>query len=375
MPWNEATAMSERIKFVLEWELGQTPKTVLCRKYGVSRKTGYKNWDRYRKFGLEGLKDQSRAPQRRPTRSASDVVEEILALRREYPRLGGRKINRMLKNRGLVKVPAPSTITDILRRNGLIDPAESRRRKPFIRFEHERPNQLWQMDFKGHFALEPGRCHPLTVLDDHSRFSVGLKSCPHERGELVERHLTAIFRRSGLPERITMDNGSPWGPHLTTLVVWLIRLGIKVSHSRPYHPQTQGKDERFHRSLKEEWLAFHPVRTLAEAQATFDRWLEFYNFERPHEALDLGVPADHYRPSERAFPEALPEIVYEPGVEVRKVQAKGEIYFKGRVFLVGRALHGLPVALRPASADGEFDVFFCKERVGGINLNEADDER
>lgn len=377
MPWEEVTVMSLRIQFIHEAELGKTTFTDLCKRYRISVKTGYKWLNRYHEQGVDGLNDLSRKPHSSPHRIAPDIVEQILSLRHQYPRLGGRKIHFMLLRQGITSVPASSTITDILRRNGLIDPAEAKKHKAFIRFEHELPNQLWQMDFKGHFPLDEGRCHPLTVLDDHSRFCVGLAACPNERGSIVQKQLIAIFRSYGIPQRMTMDNGSPWGKdavhRLTRLTVWLIRLGIKVSHSSPYHPQTQGKDERFHRSLKEELLNHRSIRNLEQAQQEFDEWLNFYNVLRPHEALGMLVPNDRYKPSDKVFPETLPSIEYQESDNVRKVQANGEIHFRGRIFKISNALHGYPVAVKSTDQDGIFDIYFCNERVKCINLYETDD--
>lgn len=198
---------------------------------------------------------------------------------------------------GYQDVPAASTITDILRRHGRLSEDEASKHKAWTRFEHEAPNQLWQMDFKGHFPMGQGRCHPLTVLDDHSRFSLGLIACSNERTETVQRGLTSLFRRYGLPDRILADNGSPWGSNgehrYTQLNVWLLRLGIITSHGRSYHPQTQGKEERFHRTLKAELLRWEDFRNLTHCQRLFDAWRNKYNMERPHEALE-----SKYRPAD-----------------------------------------------------------------------------
>ena len=169
-----------------------------------------------------------------------------------------------------------------------------------------------------------------------------------------------------------MDNGSPWGSDAehpyTPLTAWLIRLGIRVSHSRPYHPQTQGKDERFHRTLNVEVLKGNVFHDLNHCQRIFDEWRDVYNFERPHEAIGMAVPASRYRPSGRAFPETLLAIEYGSGDVVRKVQAKGEIHYRGFVFKVGKAFHGYPVALRPANEDGVMSVYFCRQRIADIDL-------
>jgi transposase InsO family protein len=268
-------------------------------------------------------------------------------------------------------------MTAILQRHGQIAPEAAPQHTAWQRFEHDAPNRLWQMDFKGHFALLAGRCHPLTVLDDHSRFAVGLQACGDQTGQTVQARLTACLRRYGLPEAILVDNGPPWGsdaehPH-TPLTAWLIRLGVRILHTRPYHPQTQGKDERFHRTLKAEVLGTRVLRDLAHCQREFDRWREVYNLQRPHEALAMAVPASRYRVSPRAFPEVLPPIEYGPADLVRKVAEGGELSYRSRPFRVGKAFCGYPVALRPTLVDGVLDVFFCHQRVAQVNLRNQEE--
>jgi hypothetical protein len=174
-----------------------------------------------------------------------------------------------------------------------------------------------------------------------------------------------------------MDNGSPWGQDVdhpyTPLTVWLLRLGVGVSHGRPYHPQTQGKDERFHQTLKAEVLQGRLFRDLPDAQRAFDAWRPVYNFERPHEALGLATPSSRYRPSLHPFPETLPAIEYGPGDQVRKVQAGGEISWHRRTIKVGNAFRGYPVALRPTLVDGVWDVFFCRHQIKTLDLRGPDD--
>ena len=284
-----------------------------------------------------------------------------------------QRLKAYLERRGHDQLPSPSTITEILRRNDQIDAEEARKHRPFQRFEMEKPNQLWQMDFKGYFALEAGGyCHPLTVLDDHSRFLLGLKACPNETCKTVQEQLSGIFRCYGLPERMLMDNGAPWGDDAnsrhTILTAWLIRLGVQTSHGRPYHPQTQGKDERLHRTLQDELLSRHTLANLPQCQLYFDDWRDGYNCERPHEALQMETPASHYQPSPRPFPEVLPPILYDPGDTVRKVDESGKIYFANRIFRVGRAFRHTPVGLRPTNVDGVYDVYYCHQKVAQVSL-------
>lgn len=375
MPWGEVTVSSLRFEFV---RLGEQPGAnvrELCRRYGISPKTGYKWLGRFAESGRVGLEDQSRRPLRSPARSDGAIEARVLALREQYPDWGGRKLRALLVGEDGEGVPSASTITAILRRHGRLAAERAGQPKSWQRFEHEAPNQLWQMDFKGDFALvdtRRSRCHPLTVLDDHSRFDLCLQACADQQEGTVRDALTDVFRRYGLPLRISADNGSPWGStqtgSLTGLGAWLARLGVRLGHSRPYHPQTQGKDERFHRTLKTELLARQSFASLAAAQTAFDTWRDRYNLLRPHEAICLRTPVSRYTPSPRPFPESLPPIEYDSSDQVRIVQAAGEIHFRGREYRVGRGLSGLPVAVRQTAEEGHWEVYFCHQRVHAIVL-------
>jgi transposase InsO family protein len=371
--------MSQRKEFVVLALKEDANVRSLCRRYGISPKTAYKWIGRYRAQGEEGLADQSRTPQHSPQRTRSAVEDAALAIRDKHPAWGGRKIRarlagvaRLLGPEATTPVPAASTVQAILRRHGRIDPAESLKHHAWHRFEHEAPNRLWQMDFKGHFPVDQRPCHPLTVLDDHSRYAVCLSACLNQQTETVQGALTGVFRRYGLPDRMTMDNGAPWGDRqdqpYTRFTVWLIRLGIRVSHSRPYHPQTQGKDERFHRTLKREVLADRAFHDFDAVQHRFDEWRDIYNLERPHEALAMQTPASRYAPSLRSFPEVLPPVEYELGDVVRKVQSGGEVRFRGRVFPVCKAFHGLHIALRPTQQDGLYHAYFYHQKIGELDF-------
>lgn len=376
MPWLEVTTLSLRLEFVMLALLDGANLSLLCKRFNISRKTGYKWIDRYLESGEKGLYDQSRRPHHSPLSTSRCMEDAVLELREQHPAWGGRKLHTVLENKGYSGVPAPSTITAILHRNAKIDPAESVKHMGFTRFEHLQPNDLWQMDFKGHFPMRHGRCHPLTVLDDHSRYNVVLKACNNETTETVQQALITAFRQYGLPYRMNMDNGSPWGNQtskdLTPLTVWLIRLDIGVSHSRPYHPQTNGKDERFHRTLNLEAIKGRDFDGLESCQQAFDDFRECYNLVRPHESLEMKTPGTRYQPSLRSYPESPPLIEYPPGDEIRKVQAKGEFFFKGKVFKVPSALQGYPVALRPTSENGRYSVHFCHHKLTEVTL--CDDE-
>jgi hypothetical protein len=230
------------------------------------------------------------------------------------------------------------------------------------------------MDFKGHIALADGRrCHPLTVIDDHSRYDVGLEACADEQGGTVRRRLERIFRRYGLPEAFFVDNGGPWGDSSgqcwTKLSVWLLKLGVGVIHSRPYHPQSRGKNERFHRTLKAEVFALKRFGNLVEVQRAFDIWRTIYNVERPHEALDQEVPASRYRPSNRAMPDRLPQVEYDRGETVRTVgTTKAYISFKGRHYKMPQAFCGERVAVRPTAGDHQYGIYFGAYQIASIDL-------
>lgn len=371
MPWKHVTPMSQRKEFVHLARVAGANMTRLCERFGISRKTGYKWVARYRREGEPGLADRSRRPRNSPGVTPPALVEAVLHLRQAHPAWGGRKLRARLVALGYLPVPAASTITAILHRHGQIDPEESAKHQPWQRFEAEAPNDLWQMDFKGHVAISPGRGHPLTVLDDHSRYAVGLEACADQRGATVQERLTSIFRCYGLPRGILVDNGPPWGSDrehpYTPLTVWLLKLGLRVIHARPYHPQTLGKDERFHRTLKAEVLQYCQGLDLAGCQRHLARWRLIYNLERPHEALGLAPPVSRYRASPRRFPERLPQWDYGPADQVRKVQAEGWVSFRGREYRLSKAFRGESVALRPTRRDGIWEVFFGPHRLGGID--------
>lgn len=341
----------------------------LCRRFDISPTTGYKWLQRHRAGAA--LADLSRRPGSSPRQCSTAVEQAVLALRKAHPQWGARKLRSRLIALGRADMPATSTVHAILGRHGCISAAASAAATPFQRFEHAAPNELWQMDFKGHIALRQGRCHPLTILDDHSRYNLCLQACADEARSTVQDHLIAVFRRYGLPTRMTMDNGSPWGDteaYFTTMDVWLMKQGIAVSHSRPYHPQTQGKDERFHRTLKAEVLQGVTFADLLASQQAFDHWRVIYNQQRPHQALGMQVPQQRYRASVREYcpHPTVPE--YDDPRQVRRVQNKGLVSWGGRSYPVGGAFDGEPVAIRPTTVDHIHEVFWSTRRIARIDL-------
>lgn len=375
MPWSIRDTMSLREEFIALAQHEGANRRELCRRFGISPQTGYKWLARFAQQGAAGLADLSKRPHHSPAATAEPLQQAVLALRREHPAWGGRKIARRLQDLGQGCVAA-STVTSILHRHGLIDPQASMAAQPWQRFEHEYPNALWQIDFKGYVHTPAGHCHPLTVLDDHSRFNMALRACARQEVATVREQLITVFHTYGLPVRINADNGAPWGSprapgEVSALALWLIRLGIRVSFSRPYHPQTNGKDERFHRSLKAEVLNGRSFADLVQAQTAFDRWREVYNHQRPHQALGMATPASRYRMSERSYPQELPAIEYGPQDTVVTVKALGEMRFQGKRYKVSSALRGLPVAVRAIDTqDGCYGVYFMHHKLREIDLRE-----
>jgi transposase InsO family protein len=377
MPWQEVSIMDQRVEFVALMRAAGANRSELCRRFGISAKTGYKWLGRAAQGRGDWSADRSRRPHESPWRSAAALEAAVLRVRDRHPMWGARKIRRCLEDDGLM-VPAASTVHAILVRHDRVSPPV--RAAAHCRFEHPAPNLLWQMDFKGRFALPDRRwCHPLTMVDDHSRYALCLQACSNEQGPTVRGHLERTFRRYGLPDAILVDNGSPWGDGpaqgWTKLGVWLLKLGVEILHSRPYHPQTRGKNERFHRTLKAEVLAMEILRNFAEVQAAFDRWRLIYNHQRPHQALGLEVPASRYRSSPRSMPGKLPEPEYQASDVLRTVGAtKGYISFRGRPRRVPDAFQGERVAVRPLESEGHYGVFFGARQIASFDLHDAAQE-
>jgi transposase InsO family protein len=285
-------------------------------------------------------------------------------------------LRAVLLRRGIAS-PSASTITAILRRHELLSAGEVWR-QPLTRFEASFPNDLWQMDYKGHFPLSSAaRCHPLTVLDDHARFALGIRALSNQQETTVKAELIQLFQRYGLPDRILCDNGPPWGTSthgiFTRLAVWLLHLDVMMTHGRPWHPQTQGKEERFHRTLKDEVIATRSFHSLDQAQTAFDVFRHTYNHVRPHEALGLLPPMTRYKPSMRSYPTQLPLIEYPGTAAVRTVTSRGVIKFEGREHYVGESFSGYSVGLFPSEDEGTKRVFFRHYQVATIDLRtEAD---
>jgi transposase InsO family protein len=366
--------IEQRLEFCRLVDAGGVAMAELCRRFGIKRDTGYKWLARWRADGEAGLEDRSRAPKSSPNRTPDTVEALVVGVRRVNPAWGGRKIRGFLLRQGHQQIPAASTITQILRRHELL--SDPKRPSAYASFEHPEPNDLWQMDFKGWFPLSNGnRVHTFGVLDDHSRFNLCLHACADQQTATVRGLLTSTFESYGLPRGLLMDNGSPWGNDLgqpwTPLTVWLTDLGIRVIHSRPWHPQTAGKQERFHHTLdlevierRAEWVSFPQV------QSAYDQWRPLYNHHRPHQALGETIaPVDRYRPSPRSFPTEIPPPAYPPGTHVRKADDyNGRIRFRGATFRVGKAFRGHHVGIRPTTTPGLYTVHYRHHHIRTITL-------
>ena len=364
MPWERKTVDNQRSEFVARATMGEESLSALCRKYGISRPTGYKWLERYK--GGETMLDRPHTPFRKPFKTSPDVELRIVDVRAAHPTGGARKIQRFLVDKGENSVPAASTINDILKRNGCISELASEQHTPWKRFARDRPNALWQMDYKGHFGMTNGqRCHGLTILDDHSRFSLCLDAKENERWEGTKASLDRVFEEFGIPDAILCDNGAPWADNhggYTPFEIWMMQMDVTPMHGKPGHPQTQGKDERFHRTLKEDLLLRKPLTDLAEAQKEFDEFRDCYNHERSHGALELDVPAKHYRPSRRKVVENPTEPEYDSGKNLRKVNCCGYVSVCKKRYYSSESFIGKYIELRPLEGDllalvyGNFEI-------------------
>lgn len=373
VPWEEKTIEKTREEFVKRALSKEKSKSTLCREYNISRPTGDKWIQRY--LEGEGLANHSRRPFHCPNRTSPDVEAQVLALRDQYPALGAAKLKRILENSGQ-SAPAQSTINGILKRNGRISEAASQGSTPYKRFVRENPNDLWQVDFKGDFALgNRQRCHPLTMIDDHSRFCLCIDAKEGQRRDGVLVSFQRVFDAYGLPDTLLCDNGNPWGTPqsvgYTLFEVWLMDQGVLTIHCRPRHPQTQGKDERFNGTLKRELLKFQCFEDISEAQLAFDAFRQHYNEIRPHHALHLDVPSSHYQPSTRSYQARTEKWLYPADCDVRNVKHSGYLTFKGQGYFISEAFGERTVGIKESSkGKGIFNVFYRQFRIARVDVDE-----
>ncbi|MFH2055492.1 MAG: IS481 family transposase [bacterium] len=364
MPWKETGAMDERLQFVGLSLTGEYSVAVLCREFGISRKTGSKWLGRYQAEGVEGLAEQSRAPHHQARAVSATIERRIVQLRSERPRHGPKKLRRLLELQDPeINWPAVSTIGELLKRHGLVVPRRRSRKTP----PYEQPlagcdqaNAVWSADFKGWFMTgDRQRCDPLTISDNYSRYLLRCQLVRPVNYETIKPVFVAAFQEFGLPQAIRTDNGVPFATTtvggLSRLSIWWLRLGILPERIEPGKPQQNPRHERMHRTLKD-YTATPPQSTWRRQQAAFDRFREEYNQERPHESLGQCFPADLYQPSPRPYPLLLPQMNYPDDMQLRSVKSQGDISWKGRHVYLSETLAGELVGLRQIAED-RWDIY------------------
>jgi transposase InsO family protein len=364
MSWGGKSVRDQRVEFVIRASRGES-LSVLCREYGISRPTGYLWWRRFQQEGVAGIEERSHRPRCCPGQTPAALEQRIEQLRCQRPDWGARKLQVLLSREG-IELPVV-TIHRVLLRRGLVL-NRAGRRQALGRFEREHPNQLWQMDFKGQKETT-AHIGPLSVLDDHSRYVVGLEQIGNTRGEAVRERLEGLFGSHGVPEAMLMDHGTPWWGARNTegwtrLSVWLMQQGIRCYWSGVRHPQTQGKVERFHGAL--ERARCRPGGQHWLEQPWLDAFRYEYNHLRPHEALGMRTPASCWKPSPRRYNPTPPPWDYGPKAEVRRVDSAGHIYLNNQAWHVSRALICQTVALE--QLQNRVLVFFCNSLVAEIDL-------
>ena len=349
MPWKRVDVMEERVRFVARALAPDRNMSELCRQFGISRPTGYQWVGRYQEGGsFAKLSEHSRRPHRSPRQTPEAVEERVVELRRRYG-WGARKLAVLLEREG-IRVQE-WTVHRILRRQGYVQKEDSRR-PALKRFEREAPNELWQMDFKGEYQYAGGWCYPLSIVDDHSRYAVGLYPLRSPALEPVRACVVRTFEVYGVPEALLMDHGTPWwsttnGYGLTRLSVELIEQGIRLCFSGVGHPQTQGKVEQFHCALSRAVRHRGRPQGWVQWKALLAAFREEYNQVRPHEALAMAVPATRYQPSRKAYTARPREWEYPPGCLVKRLNSQGCLYWRARCYFVCEALAGQRVAVEP----------------------------
>ena len=377
MSWKEISPMDERVKFLAECLENKEGHAALCRRYGITRKTGYKWIARYNEGGAAGLADRPPTAHQMPHKVPDELADAVVALRKEHPLWGPKKLRALLQEREPQKTwPAASTIGDLLKTYGLILP---RRRRVHVAAATSalnpcaNPNDVWCVDFKGHFALgDRVRCYPLTLTDAFSRFLLVCEAMVQPRYELVRRQFELAFIQFGIPWWIRSDNGPPFASlavgGLSQLSVWWIQLGIRPERIEPGKPQQNGRHERMHRTLKQA-TAKPPSATMAAQQRRFDLNRREFNELRPHEALGLTPPAKHYEPSRRPYPRELVPPRYSDEHQVRWVHPNGTISWRSHRVRLAALLGGQPVGIRQVSPTGH-EAYYGPILLGRLDDND-----
>lgn len=384
MSWMETNAEMERMKFILalqeaeDEDSGET-FTDVCRRFEISRQTGYKWRERFEKGGAAALANRPPVARRHPNATKEETEALIVALRKERPTWGPKKLKKVLETKHGRRFPAASTIGDILTRRGLVTPKKRRLRVPpqgVATSEYTGPNAVWCIDHKGHFPLTDGnRCGPLTLMDGFSRFLFRCEAVEAGGVRHTLPHVESAFREYGLPQAMRSDGGSPFAHpkspgRLSRLSIWWLKLGIELHRNDPGSPQQNGRLERFHRTLQEETINSGP-HSRAVQQRLFDTFRYDYNAYRPHEALGQRTPRAVYVESWRTFPGTLTPPEYPDDRLVRRVQPGGHVSFMGHRVRVGKALAGEPVYLQPVR-DDLWDAYYARHYL--LSLERRRDE-
>lgn len=373
MPWKEKTVEMNREEFVRRALAKEKSKSALCREYGISRPTGDK-W--IKRYGTgEGTMNRSRAPFHTANKINQEMEELIVGARKKEPGIGATKIHRILSNAGHEGLPSISTVNAVFKRNNLITQEASMAATPNKRFEKEAPNVMWQVDFKGCYEMRNGqRCHALSLIDDHSRFCLCADAKLNEQREGVQESFIKTFKMYGKPQILLCDNGNPWGASqsgaYTQFEVWLMDHDVLTIHIRPRHPQTQGKNERFNGSFKQERLKFYTPYDLVDADQQRTEYRDFFNNVRPHHALGLDVPAQHYEPSKREYREEPTEWEYGSESKLRKIKSSGYLTYEGHGYYLSEAFAGKTIAVKPSSTKGLLNLQYRQFKIGRINQTE-----
>lgn len=380
MPWKVICPVEERMRFIAAVNDSDETFSELCARFGISRKTGYKWVERYEEHGVAGLAEGRPVARSCPHRMPSELLDQLLELRKEHPTWGPKKLRARLSAQGVVAVPAPSTIGDALKKHGLVQARRRRVRPPMTAMPMAittYPNDTWCVDFKGHFALgDKTRCYPLTVTDHVSRYLIKCEGLVKTDFAHVKPHFERAFCEFGLPWRIRSDNGPPFATvglgGLSELSVWWIRLGIEPERIEPGEPQQNGRHERMHRTLQEE-TANPPSPTRIGQQRAFDCFRREYNHERPHEALDMKTPASLFMPSRRHMPERPKSPEYPDTMKVRKLDGQGRICFAGQTskITLSKLLAKEPIGLKPID-DDHWEVFYGPVLIAEMKLRDKE---
>jgi putative transposase len=374
MPWKTVSVMDEKIRFMSDVLNGVLSFTDICERYGISREAGYKWVHRYEEEGAAGLEDRARIPRHCPHKTPPEVEDAILAVRRKHPRWGARKILTMLeRERHPGPLPGKTTVTNILARNGLVQPRRTRIHRAHAGkpdTEATAPNTLWTVDFKGQFkTLDGVYCYPLTVMDACSRYILSILALPSTAYQATRKEFRRLFQAYGLPERIRSDNGTPFASialgRLSQLSIWWIRLGIVPELIEPGQPQQNGRHERMHRTLKAETTR-PPEATMTAQQQRFDAFRQEFNAVRPHEALKQATPASVYSPSSTKLPRRIKSLDYPSHYEVRVVSTNSGIRWKSQWVSVTRLLAGKRIGLEEVG-EGLWDVWFGPIWLGRLD--------